>query len=179
METNSNARSKTFTIAKKAYRTWLEGQPFVPRTAELLGSAAWKSLSLYARRLIDALEREHLAPNGQENAYLKLTYRQMRLAGIHNDKIRTVIAELETVGLVTVTHRGAYRGGARNDASTYRLNYLPWKCVPATGCPVYYAPDDEWKKFTKTPKRNPGPTSHSPGAISTHTPGALEAGTRD
>jgi hypothetical protein len=98
-------------------------------------------------RFIDLLELEHARHNGLENGFLKLTWRQMREAGIGGDYIADTIAEVEALGLATVTHRGAYRGGARNDPSTYQLNYLPWKFIPATGPPVYYAPNDEWANY--------------------------------
>ena len=77
----------------------------------------------------------------------------MQKAGIHADYIGTTLAEVVALGLVTITHRGSYSGGARKDPSTYRLNYLPWKFVPAVGPPVYYAPLDEWKNYRKPASR--------------------------
>src|SRR5215469_6374386 len=148
MSKKADPRNKTFTTHSKAYRAWLSGHSFVPHTSELLNSPAWRHRSVYARRLIDRLELEHAHHDGRENGFHKLTWRQMREAGISGDFIASTIEEVETLGLVTVTHRGAYRGGARNDMSTYRLNYLPWKFVPAAGAPVYYAPGDEWRNYT-------------------------------
>jgi len=147
MSGKSDPRNKTFTQARKAYKAWLGGHSFVPHTAELLNSPAWRYRSLYAMRFIDRLELEHTRHNGLENGYLKFTRRQMQQAGIQSRGIEATIEEVEALGLVTITHRGAYRGGARNDPNTYRLNYLPWKFVPAAGAPVYYAPTDEWAKY--------------------------------
>jgi hypothetical protein len=114
MSKQSDPRNKTFFDAQKAYSASLSGHSFVAHTAELLNSPAWRHRSLYARRLIDRLELEHVRHNGRENAYLKLTYRQMQKAGVHSDFIAAALDEVVTLGLVTITHRGAYRGGAKN-----------------------------------------------------------------
>jgi hypothetical protein len=143
----ADPRNKTFREVGKAFRAWLEGKSWVPHTAELLASPAWRYRSSNAVKFINLLELEHAQHNGRENGFLKLTWRQMRKAGIGSDYIADTIAELEATGLVTVTHRGSYAGGARNNPSTYQLNYLPWKLVPATGAPVYYTPTDEWARY--------------------------------
>jgi hypothetical protein len=149
MPTRSRAdpRNKTFRHASKAYRAWLAGKSWVPHTAELLASPAWRYRSVHAVRFINLLELEHARHNGLENGFLKLTWQQMRDGGIGSDYIADTIAEVEATGLVTVTHRGSYVGGARNNPSTYQLNYLPWKLVPAVGAPVYFAPNDEWAGY--------------------------------
>jgi hypothetical protein len=149
MSSKTDPRNKTFTSAKKAYNAWLEGRSYVAATAELRRSLAWRhrTNSRYAVRLIDRLEVEHCQHNGRENGYLKLTWRQMLEAGISNDFINPTIAFVAALGLVTVTHKGSYRAGANSDPSMFQLNYLPWKLVPATGAPLYYAPNDEWAKY--------------------------------
>ena len=144
---SGDPRNKTFSRAEKAYKACRSGKSFVPHTAELLASAAWRNRSIYAVRFINLLELDHAGHNGQDNGFLKATWRQMREAGIGSDYIADTIAEAVALGLVRVTHKGQYRGGARNDPSTYRLNYLPWKFVPAAGAPLYYAPNDEWKHY--------------------------------
>lgn len=180
MKKKADPRDKTFFLAKKAYTAWLDGQSWVPHTAELLKSPAWRYLSLYGRRLIDRLEIEHAIHNGLENGFLTLTYRQMKEAGIHSDAIPATLDEVQTVGLLTITHRGAYRAGGKRDPNSYRLNHLPWKFAPATGAPVYYAPTDEWKKYTgKAARRKSIPEYHPGGASEYHPGGASEPGRRD
>jgi hypothetical protein len=151
-------KNRVFQDAAKAHKAWLghEGA-FVAHTPELLASSAWRAMSLHARRVIDLLELEHMAHRGTENAYLKLPWRQMRAAGIGSDFIINTITEVETLGLITVTHRGGHKGGARQNPSLYKINYLPWKFVPATGPAVYYAPTNEWREHngkTGRPKSN-------------------------
>jgi hypothetical protein len=155
MSKKRDPRNRTFLRPQQCYKAWLDGHSFVPHTAELLASQAWQNRSRYAMRLIDHLELEHARHNGLENGHLRLTYRQMQKAGIHANYIAATLAEVVALGLVTITHRGSYRGGARNDPSTYRLNYLPWRFVPAVGPPVYYAPLDEWISYVKpTPQKS-------------------------
>lgn len=175
MSKKSDPRNKTFFDHRKAYKAWLGGHGFVAHTAELLNSPAWRYRSLYAARFIDRLELEHLHHNGSNNGFLKLTYRQMREARIHADFIADTIAEVEALGLVTVTHRGAYSGGARNNPSTYRLNYLPWKYVPAAGAAVWYAPTDEWKRYLgKSARQKLGRMHRTGGAFSYRTGGSFK-----
>jgi hypothetical protein len=125
-------------------------------------------MSLHARRLIDLLELEHLAHAGSENGFLKLTYRQMQAAGISGDFIAATITELETLGLLTVTHKGSYRGGAKQNPSTYKLNYLPWRFQPGIGGGYYLAPTDEWQTYQgKTARPKSVRMHHTGGAFST------------
>jgi hypothetical protein len=176
MNKEADPRNRTFFLAQKAYAAWLDGHSFIPHVAELLASPAWRHRSWSAMRFIDRLELEHARHNGLENGHLKLTYRQMQEAGIHSDYIADTIDEVEALGLVTVTHRGAYRGGARNNPSTYRLNYLPWKFVPASGAPVYYAPNDEWASYAgKSAREKSIRMHHTGGASSPYTGGAFKA----
>jgi hypothetical protein len=180
MSSKTDPRNKTFTSAKKAYNAWLEGRSYVAATAELRRSLAWRhrTNSRYAVRLIDRLEVEHCQHNGRENGYLKLTWRQMLEAGISNDFINPTIAFVAALGLVTVTHKGSYRAGANSDPSMFQLNYLPWKLVPATGAPLYYAPTDEWAKYDgsavlKSPRKKSFSSLHPDGANG-HPPGGAK-----
>jgi hypothetical protein len=131
----------------KAAKSWLAGHAWVPHTAELIASPAWRARSIYAVRLIDRLELEHMAHAGKENGYLRLTWEQMCEAGISKRFIASTIAEAVALGLVRVDHRGSYRGGARNDPTLYRLTYLPVKFVPATGAPIYQDPTNDWRAY--------------------------------
>ena len=98
----------------------------------------------------------------------------MQQGGIHADYMVATITEVEALGLVTITHRGAYRGGAKNNPSTYRLNYLPWKFVPASGPAVYYAPLDQWKNYKKPARTKRTRMPLTGGATSYHPGGAFD-----
>ena len=141
--------------AGKAAKSWLAGHAWVPHTAELIASPAWRARSISAVRLIDRLELEHMAHAGKENGHLTLTYQQMeREAGICRRLIGPTIAEVEKLGLVKVAHRGGYGGGARNNPSRYQLTYLPWKFIPATGAPIYQDPTNDWRAYRGEPARS-------------------------
>src|SRR5437660_792458 len=88
----ADPRDKTYFLAAKAYKACLDGKSFVPHTAELLASPAWRNRTINAMRFIDLLELEHAQHNGLENGYLKLTWRQMRAGGIGGDYIADTIA---------------------------------------------------------------------------------------
>jgi len=99
-------------------------------------------------RVLNCLELEHLAHAGKENGYLVQTYDQFVAYGIPRQYIKPAIDENVARGLLWITHKGGYGGAGKNDPSTYRLTYLAWKFVPATGPPQYLNPTDEWKSFT-------------------------------
>jgi hypothetical protein len=157
---------RAYPTIHKASKAWLANQAFVPHTLELLRSPAWQQRSIYAVRLIEALERDHLSHAGRENGYLHATWEQLGRAGIPNRRVAQAIAEAEALGLVKVTHRGAYRGGARNDPSTYKLTYLPAKLETVGRPRQYYNPTDEWRRVAGKIRSNAPPggaNSHAQG----------------
>jgi hypothetical protein len=119
---------------------------FVPHTAELLKSAALRSLSRPAMLILFRLELEHCQHAGKENGYLIVTYDQFVKFGVSRRFIRPGLTELEQVGLVAITHKGKYGKGG-GDASHYRLTYLVSKFIPATGAPYYLEPTNEWRAY--------------------------------
>jgi hypothetical protein len=142
----------------KAARTALGHRGFVPHTAELLQSKAWRARSIQLAKLLDRLEIEHIAHAGKENGFLKVTYSQFVEYGISRRKIKTAIEEGEQLGLLKVTAQGSYlvKGSIERRPSTYQLMYLPWKFVPAVGPPQYLDPAHEWRHFSgNRPKRIP------------------------
>jgi hypothetical protein len=143
----------------KAAKAALGHHGFIGHTLELLRSEAWRGRSIHAMRLLDCIEVEHLAHAGKENGHLAQTYAQFVAYGIPRQYIKAALEENAARGLLRVTHKGGYSGGARNDPSTYQLTYLAWKFVPAIGPPQYLEPTNEWKNFTGTtrPTRKPRP----------------------
>src|SRR5262249_34930956 len=55
---------------------------FVPLPRELLETAAWRSLGINARRLLDFLMVEHMRHGGKRNGYLLAPRRQLAEFGI-------------------------------------------------------------------------------------------------
>jgi hypothetical protein len=96
-----------------------KGQPYVWLTRELLASAAWREMSINARRFIDFLLLEHMGKAGRENGKHKAPYKQLVTHGITLRLVSTAIREAEELGLVD-----CHRGGMRV-ATTYALTWLP------------------------------------------------------
>jgi len=96
-----------------------KGQAWVWQTRDLLSSAAWRSLGINARRLIDFLLIEHMSHGGKENGRLLAPRRQLWKAGIGNHFVSEAIEEAVALGIVDV------KRGIGRLASTYTLNWLP------------------------------------------------------
>jgi hypothetical protein len=111
--------------------------PWVPHSAELISSPAWRARSIHVVRLLDRVELEYCAHSGRENGYLTVTYKQFVDWGIGRRFIKAAIDEAIRLGLLVV-ELGLYRSGARRQPSRYRLSYLKWKFVPAVGAPYYF-----------------------------------------
>src|SRR5262245_57742640 len=103
-------KDKAYYSSAKAARRALGDGGFVPHTAELLKSAAWRARSIYLVKLLDRLEIEHIAHAGKENGHLKVTYDQFVEHGISRRFVKHAIEEGEALGLLKVTERGAYMG---------------------------------------------------------------------
>jgi hypothetical protein len=132
------------------------GEPWVPHSAALLASDAMRSLSRLAFLMLMRLEVEHCAHAGKENGYLVVTYNQFVDFGILRRLVRPTIAELQSVGLLVVEHKGRYGPGRnKTDANQYRLTYLKSKFVPVAGVPYYLEPTNEWRHYIKPPKSKP------------------------
>ena len=114
--------------------------PFVAHSLALLESPAWLSLSITARRVVDALEREHLHHGGRNNGQLVMTYAQLVRQGASRSKIKAALDELEDAGLVKVRMTGGIGLGERRP-SRYELTYLP-----VAG----RAPSHDWRGMTQS-----------------------------
>src|SRR5438034_830129 len=70
--------------------------PFVPIPVEVMRSPAFRTLGIYARRLLDALLEDNTAHRNLENGRLIATYDQLdQEYHIPRRKIRGAIAELD------------------------------------------------------------------------------------
>jgi hypothetical protein len=97
----------------------MSGEPFAMLPRGLIGSDAWRSLGINARRFIDFLLLEHMAHGGQENGLLKAPYEQLEAFGVGARYLADAIREAEELGLVE-----CHRGGMRV-ATMYGLTWLP------------------------------------------------------
>jgi hypothetical protein len=104
-----------------------KGEPWIWLTRELVKSAAWRSLGINARRLIDFLVLEHMSHGGAKNGFLLAPRRQLEEAGIAARYISGAIAEADRAGLIDV------RRGTGKRPSVYALTWLPLQDgTPAT-----------------------------------------------
>lgn len=96
-----------------------KGMPWIWLTLDLMGSEAWRSLTISARRLLDFLMIEHMQHGGKENGGLLAPRRQLEAFGISSHLVSEAITEVETLGFVDV------RRGEGRRPSTYALTWLP------------------------------------------------------
>lgn len=122
-------------------------EPFVWISAELNVSPAWRARSINCVRLIEFLQKEHMAHGGKENGNLAAPYDQLQAWGIGRRLIRPTIEEAEALGLIAV-RRGGKRNAVEDHVSRYRLTFYPSRIVPVDGLPHWEAPTDEWKRIT-------------------------------
>jgi hypothetical protein len=98
----------------------IKGQ-FVPLTADLLASDAWRALGLNGCRLIFFLLEEHMRQAGKRNGLLLAPRRQLQDYGIHERAVSDAIDEVQRLGLVSV-RRGV--GRRPSTLSTAERRYI-------------------------------------------------------
>jgi hypothetical protein len=138
---------------------------FVAKPPALLRSAVWRSLGIYGRRMLDALEVEHCNHGGKENGYLVLTYDDAVRWGIPRRSFRATLAELVRKKLVEITHQGSYRGSAQLDPNLYRLTYLRF-ALRGVGTTQYFPATHDWVDVELAAINGRGP----PLRVKQHTP---------
>jgi hypothetical protein len=133
-------KDKSYFQSSKAASAALAGHAWIPHTLELLTSPAWQALDRDGLRAITRLEIEHARHAGKENGRLKVSYDQYhKEAGIRRENIRRTLDWLCSLGLLAITHQGTFAVGGDN-ASEYRLTYLPSKLEQLVGARVYLQP---------------------------------------
>jgi hypothetical protein len=121
-------------------------------TTALKQSAAWRSMEIHERRILDRLEIEHEWHAGSENGNLGVSSRQFVDHGVHKNMVGPAIDRLVKVGLLEITREGTGGRGAAHVAR-YRLTYLPAKTINKDAGVISY-PDatNEWKHAPEVPK---------------------------
>lgn len=120
-----------------------QGESFGWLTLSMMKSAAYRALSPAARKVLDRIHVEHLEHAGKENGRLKVTYRDLKKAGVQQRRIPGAIDEVEALGWAIRTYRGRTVSGEDRGAPTqYRLTW-----VGVTEADNATPPTNEWKRF--------------------------------
>jgi hypothetical protein len=90
------------------------GAQFAPRRIDMMESAAFRALSLSARRVLDRLEIELAHHGGKDNGRLPVTFDDFVAYGLHRHAIGPAIREAVALGFVEINH-GRARGVALGD----------------------------------------------------------------
>jgi hypothetical protein len=114
---------------------------FIAHRMAMLESAAWRTLSFTARRILDRIEIEHGRHGGVENGKLPVTYDDFAEFGIRRKAISSGLFELVALGFIEITEKGRMAAAEFHVPSKYRLTYI------FTRKPDGH-PTDEWSKFT-------------------------------
>jgi len=69
---------------------------------DVIDGAAWRGLSVNARRVLDALICHHLRDSPKENGNIKISHLQFEAAGVTRRLITRAIRELESVKFITI-----------------------------------------------------------------------------
>src|SRR5262249_30554583 len=99
-------RTGRSTGAYKVHKRFKIGANFVPHPVHMIESAAWRTLSLSARRVLDRIEIEHLHHGLTENSRLPVTFDDFVRYGIERHGIAAAIRECEALGFIEITQRG-------------------------------------------------------------------------
>ena len=75
-------------------------------TIEMLGSPAYRALSVSAHRVIARIRMEFGNHGGQDNGKLPVTYRDFHAYGIHPNAISPAIREAVALGWIRITEYG-------------------------------------------------------------------------
>jgi len=114
--------------------------PFVYYTRDLIGSPAYRALSLQGRKVLRRLELEHMAHGGNDNGKLPCRYQDFIDYGCRRHGLSAALIEVDVLGFAkTMTLGTRAFGNVPGKASTFRLTYLPTVDEP---------PTNEWKRFS-------------------------------
>ena len=144
-----------------------EGELWDWLTIEMLESAAFRSLSIHARRALDRVIVEHWHQGGKENGRLKITWSNFQKFGVSRRYVGIALDELIAAGFLQNTIPGRRAHGAdKGEPAQYALTWLPI-IEPGNLIP---APDN-WRKPQPKPKRAIkifSPSSHSEPVSGSH-----------
>jgi hypothetical protein len=116
-------------------------EQFIPIRLSMLESPAYRTLSVLARRVLNAIELEHLKHGGKDNNRLIVPYKTLcaYCCTANRRTLAQAIRELEALGFIIVI-RGHAGNGVERAPNMFGLTYLPGH----NGGP----PSDNWKDIS-------------------------------
>ena len=108
---------------RKTNRFTRLAEQFAARPVRMIRSAAFRELSLSARRLLDRLEFEFADHGGTNNGKLPVTYDDFKAYGIHRHSVAPAIREAVALGFVEVTEPGRAGNAEYRKPNLFRLTY--------------------------------------------------------
>jgi hypothetical protein len=116
-------------------------QPWAWLTLEILSSAAYRSLSGNAMKILNRILVEHMNHAGLENGRLPVSYNDFVDFGLRRDAIRPALDELIATGFIRISQPGRrVHGEDQGRMAEYRLTWLP------VATPVdFQAASNDWK----------------------------------
>ena len=131
------ARSKTYSMVKKATRPPDDEGGWFALTRELLESEAYRSLSINANRALSRILVEHISHAATQNGKLIVTHDDFLRYGVTSDLVADAIAELKFKGLI------AYQRGRGGSGSPHPNKFR----LTMTGDHNGLSATNEWKKI--------------------------------
>jgi hypothetical protein len=116
-------------------------EQFSPRKRSMLESAAYRTLSLSAHRVISRIELELCYHGGNDNGKLPLTYVDFVEYGIELTSIAPAIREAEALGFIRVTERGRAGNREYRKPNLFRLTFSHDRESRSQ------PPTDDWRKI--------------------------------
>jgi hypothetical protein len=113
-------------------RKWIKppkDRPWARIHIDVIDSAAWRGLSINARRVLDALIAQHFRYWQKENGNLQISYRDFNNAGVTRRLIGAGIQELKDAGLIT-TRQGTPTNDVMRPPTLYDLTMYPQAGLP-------------------------------------------------
>ncbi len=123
------------------------GEAFVLHRLSMRRSPAWKVLPDHARRVMAAIEDEHMAHGGAQNGALACTYVDFEAAGVPRKAIALALRQLEALGFIRVVERGRPSISEYRSPSRYQLTYVFGRSVMRDGQATSLRTDD-WVRIS-------------------------------
>ncbi len=125
-------RNQPLNYLSKMQRKWInppKDRPWARIYVDVIDSAAWRGLSVNARRVLDALIAQHFRYCQKENGNLQISYRDFNNAGVTRRLIGAGIQELKDAGLIT-TRQGTPTNDVMRPPTLYELTIYQQAGLP-------------------------------------------------